>query len=180
MLGEHAPGVAYEVASQPEQPGWVYMVRQGSTTLWERWDSDERIGSGMNSFNHQPLAMISEWFYRTLAGIEPDESVPGYEHTVIAPAFVDDLDWVEASVDTRRGELSVAWERTADGLAVDVTVPWNATAEVHLPMGAVSEGGATLAPDADAHDGIETRHEVETGTVVEVGAGEYAFSVERG
>lgn len=179
VLGEHAPEVAYEVVSQPERPGWVYMVQQGATTLWERWDSDDRIGSEMNSFNHQPLAMISEWFYRTLAGIEPDESVPGYERAVIDPAFVDDLDRIDASVDTRRGELAVAWERTGAGLAVDVTVPWNATAEVHLPAGEVSEGDVTLAPGDDTPAGVESVGEADGRTVVTVGAGEYAFSLAR-
>jgi alpha-L-rhamnosidase len=68
--------------------------------MWERWDSDERVGDGMNSFNHSPFAFVSEWFYRALLGID---FAPTIEDGIeIAPAAVEDLDWAAGRRSTGR------------------------------------------------------------------------------
>lgn len=167
--------LAYEVVSQPNQPGWVYMVRNGATTMWERWDSDERIGSGMNSFNHRPWTEVSEWFYRILAGI--DTAAPGYEEIEIDPMLVDDLDWAEASVDTVRGEVASRWERTQRGISLNVTVPWNATATVHVParyLESITVDGVPIQELASVTFDRSTDDTV----VLTVGSGEYTFMVD--
>ncbi|WP_254533316.1 alpha-L-rhamnosidase [Natrinema gelatinilyticum] len=164
--------LAYHVVSQPEQPGWVYMVRNGATTMWERWDSDERIGSGMNSFNHRPWAEISEWFFRVLAGIDIES--PGFEEIEIKPRLVDDLDWAEGSVETVRGEVASRWERSDRGVELSVTIPWNTTATVYVPAeytDAVTENGDALT-DAT---GV-TFDRMEDGyAVLSVGSGTYTL-----
>ena len=170
--------LAYEVVSQPEQPGWVYMARNGATTMWERWDSDESVGSGMNSLNHSPFTHISEFFYEVLAGIRLGDE-PVTEHVTIAPALVDDLEWVDASLETPAGELEVVWERSRRGYDCWVTVPWNGQATVRLPGGAdagVAESGIPLSEGAP--DGVLSVEPDGEDLVVEVGAGEFAFSVE--
>jgi len=169
--------VAYEVVSQPERPGWVYMARQGATTMWERWDSDDSVGSGMNSLNHSPFTHVSEFFYEVLAGLRVGDE-PVTDHVEIAPALVDDLDWAEASVETPNGDLASAWERTDDGYSLSVTVPWNATATVRLPDAAeatVRESGSAL--DDGLPDGIRRTDSQSGDRLVEVGAGTYAFTV---
>jgi len=183
VLAEHGyPDLAYEVVSQPERPGWVYMVRQGATTTWERWDSDDRVGDGMNSFNHSPFNFVSEWLFAELAGIDFDDSVA--EGLRIAPAVVDDLEWAGASLETVDGEVRTRWEHTDEGLVLEATVPWNTTASVRLPApegatvtesetGAVVWDGAIAEPPAGIVDVSRTGEAV----VVEVGAGSYSFVV---
>jgi len=169
--------LAYEVVSQPERPGWVYMARQGATTMWERWDSDDSVGSGMNSLNHSPFTHVSEFFYEVLAGLRIGDD-PVTEHVEVAPALVDDLDWVEASVDTPNGDLTSAWERTDDGYSLSVTVPWNATATVRLPDAAeatVRESGTDLSESSA--DGVASVDGDAGDLLVEVGAGTYEFTV---
>lgn len=186
--------LAYHVVSQPEAPGWVYMVRNGATTMWERWDSDTQIGSGMNSFNHRPWTLVSEWFYRVLAGINPDES--GYRHVGITPVVPDGLDWAEGSVETVRGEVASRWERTdtsgksrsRDGLVLDVMIPENATGTVRIPtMGSkkvrVREEDKTIWSNGNAtrsnYDGIGTVNRDGNAIVVQVGSGKYSFELEQ-
>ncbi|PSP50466.1 alpha-L-rhamnosidase [Halobacteriales archaeon QH_1_68_42] len=193
-LADHGyADLAYEVVSQPEQPGWVYMAREGATTMWERWDSDESVGSGMNSLNHSPFTHVSEFFYEVLAGIRIGDR-PVTEGVTVAPALVADLGWVEASVETRNGDLAVAWERHdedacggggadggGDAYDLSVTVPWNGTATVELPEAAdaaASESGAALSPDGDAPDGVRSVERDGDALLVEVGAGSYEFAVE--
>ncbi|WP_164471768.1 family 78 glycoside hydrolase catalytic domain, partial [Halosimplex salinum] len=182
-LADHGyPELAYEVVSQPERPGWVYMAREGATTMWERWDSDDSVGSGMNSLNHSPFTHVSEFFYEVLAGIRIGDR-PVTEHVTVAPALVADLDWVEASVDTPNGSVESAWERTDDGYDFSVSVPWNATATVRLADAAdaaVAESVTTLTDDGDElPDGVESVTVDGDALAVEVGAGDYEFSVVR-
>ena len=80
---------AYLLLNRDEYPSWLYPVKQGATTIWERWDSQKPDGSfqdsSMNSFNHYAYGAIGEWMYRVMAGIETDESAPGYKHVLIQP-----------------------------------------------------------------------------------------------
>jgi len=192
-LADHGyPELAYEVVSQPERPGWVYMVREGATTMWERWNSDDSVGSGMNSLNHSPFTHVSEFFYEVLAGIRVEDR-PMTEDVTVAPALVEDLEWVEASVETRNGELAVAWERTGDDESggsgdggsydLSVSVPWNGSATVELPGAAdaaVTESGCTLSVDGGVPDDVVGVQSVERdgdALVVEVSAGSYEFAV---
>ncbi|MCU4742577.1 alpha-L-rhamnosidase [Natronoglomus mannanivorans] len=161
------PEVAYEVVSQPEQPGWVYMVRQGATAMWERWDSDSRVGDGMNSFNHSPFTFVSEWFYEALAGLRFDTSIREGE-VEIAPTVVDDLEWAAGSLETPHGRLASRWERLEhDGgeptpasepeLAIEIEVPWNTVATVQVPtLEAVDDPVVAVAVEGDGSvDGTE-------------------------
>ena len=186
--------LAYNIVSQPEQPGWVYMVRNGATTMWERWDSDEQIGSGMNSFNHRPWTLISEWFYRKLAGIDAGE--PGFRTVEIAPVIPDDLDWAEGSVDTVQGEVFSRWEhtgtpgksRTRNGLTLETSIPGNTTGTVRIPtLGGekvrIREDGKPIWNNGhrtgENHPGIESVEHDGDQVVVEVGSGDYEFELEQ-
>lgn len=179
-LVEHGHAtLAYEIVSQPEQPGWVYMARNGATTMWERWDSDESVGSGMNSLNHSPFTHISEFFYEALAGIKLNAD-PITDHVTIAPAIIDDLDWVDASVETRSGELSVAWEQdNSSGYELSVTIPWNGQATIRLPASSgatVTESDNSLTTE-DLPDGITSVDRQGGDVVVEAGSGQYEFAI---
>ena len=64
--------VAYELLNQESYPSWLYPVKKGATTIWERWDGIKPDGSfqdpAMNSFNHYAYGAIGEWLYRVVAG----------------------------------------------------------------------------------------------------------------
>ncbi|WP_254533317.1 family 78 glycoside hydrolase catalytic domain [Natrinema gelatinilyticum] len=194
-LVEHGhEDLAYNIVSQPERPGWVYMVRNGATTMWERWDSDDQIGSGMNSFNHRPWTLISEWFYRVLAGIDIGE--PGFAHVDISPSVVTGLNWAEAETETIRGTVAAKWERTStagdsrsdDGLLLEVTIPGNATGTVRIPtlngdQVRIREDGKTVWNNGNAtrqtHRGVEAVSRDGDDVIIEVGSGEYSFELEQ-
>jgi alpha-L-rhamnosidase len=179
-LADHGHAdLAYKVVSQPERPGWVYMARNGATTMWERWNSDESVGSGMNSLNHSPFTHVSEFFYEVLAGIRFVDR-PATEAVTVAPALVEDLDSVSASVETSSGEIAVDWTRDTDGrYDLSVTVPWNTAGTVRLPdaaEAAVTESGVSLSEGAPA--GILSSEQDDGDLVLDVSAGEYDFAVE--
>ena len=76
-------GVAYSIANQETYPSWGYMLANGATTLWERWEL--ATGSGMNSHNHPMLGSVGSWLYRAIGGIRADEEGPGFAAFEVRP-----------------------------------------------------------------------------------------------
>lgn len=118
-----------------DYPSWLYAVKKGATTIWERWNSIMPDGSfdesGMNSLNHYAYGSIGDWMYGKLAGINPAK--PGYKEIRIQPMFIKGITSVDASFDSVYGVIRSAW-RCKDGkITVDVTIPANTTAEIDLP-----------------------------------------------
>ena len=117
-----------------EYPGWGYSIRQGATTIWERWDGwTEAKGfqdPGMNSFNHYALGSCGEWLFSRLAGIQLDPEVPGFKRFLLDPLFAREIGWVDASYETPYGTIASRW-RIEDGKTVwDFEVPPNSSAQV--------------------------------------------------
>ncbi len=129
--------LAYKAVTQKTWPGWGYWVEQGATSLWEDW-------RGGASRNHIMFGDISAWFYRTLAGINPDPSNPGFKHIIIRPRIVGDLTWAKAQHTTMYGVVRSSWKRENGKLRMHVEVPGNTTADVWVPAASpddVLEGG---------------------------------------
>ena len=108
---------AYLLLNREAYPSWLYPVKQGATTIWERWDGQKPDGSfqdpGMNSFNHYAYGAIGEWMYRIMAGLDTDADAPGYKRALIAPRPGRRLHEREgvARHDVRAGELGVGGAR---------------------------------------------------------------------
>lgn len=165
--------VAYKLLFQKEWPSYLYAVTQGATTIWERWDGwthDKGFQDpGMNSFNHYAYGAIGEWLYSNVAGLDLDESRPGFRHLQIHPVLGEGLDHASAHLDTPHGRAESAWRRGENGLEMSVVVPVNCTATIRVPAPAeaiVSEEGGTTS--SGFKDGAH---------VFEVGSGAYRFSV---
>ncbi|AHF90970.1 alpha-L-rhamnosidase [Opitutaceae bacterium TAV5] len=177
-LSEHGrTDIAYRIATQTTYPSWGYMLENGATTLWERWE--HVTGSRMNSHNHPMLGSVSSWMFKYLAGIRPDPEGPGFRRFVIRPHPVEGLDWAEAEYRALPGTIRSAWRRDSGRLVMQLSVPPNATARVHVPCGeecAITERGIPLA----AVDGVRVLPATATGqgeTVIETGSGDYELTV---
>ncbi len=170
--------VAYRLLLNETYPSWGYSIRQGATTIWERWDgwTAERgfEDPGMNSFNHYSLGSVGEWLYRYVAGIDVDPARPGYEHILIRPCPGGGLTYARAAYDSVRGRI-VSARRVGDGVfSLYVTIPANTTATVFLPAAnavAIMEGDATLRDT----EGVELLRVELLRVVLVVGSGAYDF-----
>jgi alpha-L-rhamnosidase len=140
--------VAYRLLLRDDYPSWLYPVKHGATTIWERWNGwtheEGFFNPHMNSFNHYSLGSVGEWLFRHVAGIELDADVPGFQKFVLRPFIGEGLDFARASYHTMHGEISSEW-RHADGKVTwIVRIPANTTAKVFIPStpnSAVTEGG---------------------------------------
>ena len=136
--------LAYELLLNEEFPGWLYEVKLGATTVWERWNSlltDGTIsGISMNSMNHYAYGSIQEWMFRHVAGINTMESHPGARTVQFAPTLNWDLRYAEAKYDSASGMYSIRWELSdKEHVTITMDVPFDCTAEAVLPMVAKSE-----------------------------------------
>jgi alpha-L-rhamnosidase len=173
-MGGH--DVACRLALQRTYPSWGYMVDNGATTIWERWNGNriEEVGAGMNSFNHFCFGVVGEWFYQSLAGINPDPEMPGFKHTIIRPRPGAGLTWAKAEYRSVHGLIRSSWKIDNAGLALDVVIPANTSATIHVPAtdaAAVTEGGV---PAAQA-PGLDYVAVVDGFAVYRAGAGAYGF-----
>jgi alpha-L-rhamnosidase len=174
---------AYLLLNREEYPSWLYPVKQGATTIWERWDGQRPDGTfqttEMNSFNHYAYGAIGDWMYRVLAGIEIDESAPGYRHVLVQPRPGGGFTRAKASHETMFGTVSSAWTLEGGRFELAVLVPANTRATVRLPgakLADVTESGRALA----GANGVTGQKQDGDGVVVEVGSGRYTFACPAG
>lgn len=126
---------AYELFLSEECPSWMYQVKMGGTTTWERWDSMEPDGSVnpgvMTSFNHYSLGSVADWIHATVGGLKP--TAPAWHQFEVAPRPGGGLTSAKASHETPFGTAKVEWTYEAGKLSVSVDVPYGATAQVDIP-----------------------------------------------
>ncbi|MDR1103267.1 MAG: hypothetical protein LBL42_05870, partial [Tannerella sp.] len=138
--------IAFRLLESERFPSWLYLVNQGATTVWERWDAYVKgrgiQKSGMNSFDHFAFGSIVEWMYRHLLGIQPDINRPGYEHVTIHPRPGGTLTWAKGSYNSIRGEIASSWKIENGHFLLDVKIPPNTTATVILPNNETEEIGS--------------------------------------
>ena len=118
----------YTMHNHEETPGYGFQLKFGATTLTEQWDP--RQGA---SWNHFMMGQIDEWFFRSLAGIEPISA--GFKTFSINPQPVGDLTFVKSSFETIYGSIKVHWTKTDGKFTLHLVVPTNTTAKVTLPNG---------------------------------------------
>ncbi len=178
VLSEHGSNdLAYRLLLNEDYPSWLYEVKMGATTIWERWNSllpDGRISDlTMNSFNHYAYGSIVEWMYRNAAGLNPVEDQPGFRRARLAPQPDGRLQWVRASYESAAGCYESEWRIEPDGkLSFQFRVPFNATAALRLPDAHLEDmmvNGAALT-----QSGLNARQSG-ADTMVELPAGRWSF-----
>jgi alpha-L-rhamnosidase len=136
MLTGHAD-VAYRLLLQDDYPSWLYPVKHGATTIWERWNGwtehDGFFLSQMNSFNHYSLGSVGEWLFRHVAGIELDPAMPGFQKFVLRPFIGEGLEFARTSYRTMHGMIESEWRRDGKDLFWSICIPANTSARVHVP-----------------------------------------------
>ncbi len=127
--------VAGKLLLQEDSPSWLYEVRMGATTIWERWNSILPDGSfnpaNMNSLNHYAYGSIGNWLYTRLCGLQIVE--PGYKVFSVRPQFVKGITWTELEYESVYGKIALSWRCEGGRITVDLTVPANTTALLTLP-----------------------------------------------
>jgi len=118
--------LAYTLMNQHDYPSFGYMIEKGATTIWETWQGDQ-------SHSHPMFGSVCKWFFQALAGINPDESQPGFKNVIIKPFPVEGLDFVKCSYRSAYGVIQSNWEIKENDFYLHLTIPANSHATVYLP-----------------------------------------------
>jgi len=144
--------------------------------MWERWNGwtpDKGFGDvRMNSFNHYAFGAVGEYLYGGVGGIQA--ASPGYKSLTIKPAIGEGLTWAKTSFDSIHGPITSHWQREGTRLTMDVTIPSNTTATVHVPAkdaATVTESGKP----ANSSNGVQFLRMENGAAVYALGSGIYQF-----
>lgn len=129
--------LSYALLLREDYPSWLYEVKLGATTVWERWNSllpDGSISStGMNSLNHYAYGSILEWMFARIGGIQPMEQAPGFREALLCPAPDQRVGYGAAELHTASGLWKSAWKLENGLLRLSITVPFYCTGHLALP-----------------------------------------------
>jgi alpha-L-rhamnosidase len=171
--------LAYTLLLQETYPSWLYPVKMGATTIWERWDGIKPDSTfqtpGMNSFNHYAYGAIGDWMYRVVSGIDTYEDAPGYKHIHIRPRVGGGLTFANADLQTYYGKVSSHWKQEKGTLTLDVIIPANTTATLVIPASSaekIEEGGKALPTNKE----IKITGSGEGFVILSIGSGTYHFT----
>jgi alpha-L-rhamnosidase len=168
--------VAYKLLLNDTFPSWGYSIKNGATTIWERWDGwteDKGFQTpGMNSFNHYAFGSVGRWMIGTVAGI--DTIGNGYKNIIIKPQPGGGLTYVNASYDSINGLIKSGWKIDNGQFKLDITIPANTTAMVYVPTVKIEKDSDIEKMYSDKEFVRFIRTE-EGFAVFEVGSGKYRF-----
>ncbi len=171
--------VAYKLLLQETYPSWLYPVKMGATTIWERWDGQKPDSSfqtpGMNSFNHYAYGAIGDWMYRNITGLDTYEEGAGYKKIRIFPHTGGNLNYASAELETGYGKVSVSWKLNNGNFSMDVEIPSNTTAAIFIPASAAAsilENGKPLSDEKE----IVIRGKAGNTIELQTGSGAYHFT----
>jgi alpha-L-rhamnosidase len=140
---------AFRMLTNTDCPSWLYEVKAGATTIWERWDGLDENGvcpigddgtDTMISYNHYASGAVGAFLYRRVAGIEATEA--GYRTFRIQPLVGGGITWAKAHVDTPYGLISSSWKVENGVFALTVQVPVDTTCQLTLPDGTTQTLGS--------------------------------------
>jgi alpha-L-rhamnosidase len=159
--------VAWALATQTTYPSWAEMMKRFNT-MCEFWTLKQ-------SHNHVMMGSIDAWFYKTLAGIQIQESDPAYKTIVIKPFLADGLTRSSGYTYTLRGTVGCDWELNDTGFRMNVKVPFNCKAIVYVPSAEdiqILEGGtAAVGNKSITSLGCKNGY-----YLFEAGSGTYSFN----
>jgi alpha-L-rhamnosidase len=176
LTSQNKIDTAYKLLLQTTFPSWLFSVKHGATTIWERWDgwTPEKgfQDPGMNSFNHYALGSCGQWMFDTVAGIGVDVDNPGFHHIIIHPRPGGNFTHAEGSFDSIHGKIATSWKIENGKFSLHVTIPINTTATIDLPSDtSVKESGRSIDSEPEIKTFKKTYY-----FDYEVGSGDYNFT----
>lgn len=172
--------LTYKLFKQTEYPSWGYSVENGSTSIWERWNSytkndaeNSDLNAKMNSFSHYAFGSVAEWMFLHAAGIDTEDG--GYRNIRIKPVISKQVDFINGSYKSINGTIASSWKWQGNKVLMTVKIPVNTKAKVHIPIEKVSdlrEGNKKIAKVPS----IKVVASTEKEAVLEIGSGTYSFS----
>ena len=161
--------LAFHLLHSTEFPSWGFTIKNGATSIWERWDgwTPEKgfQDPGMNSFAHYAFGAVVGWMYDQLPGIR--NTSPGFTTVRIAPQLDPKLTWCRGTYNSAQGPITSDWRIRGNELTLRVVVPPNVEGEVWVPA-----SGAVRVVGMPELSSVRQEGKCQ---VFQVGSGEFVF-----
>ena len=130
VLQDLNPEYAYRLLENEEMPGWLYMAKNNTGTIWEGWEGP-KAQLGISSLNHYSKGAVVEWFYKGMCGI----NVIGENRFLIKPIVGGKETYASASYQSAYGLVKSSWKKDGDKVVYSIEIPPNTSAVIELPDG---------------------------------------------
>ncbi len=130
---------AYRLLENEEKPGWLFMPKNGATTVWESWEGTAAQG-GIASLNHYSKGAVVEWLFRSMCGVQ----IAGENKFFIAPKPGGHFHFAKVCYNSVYGAVKSGWTRENGKTTFTVEIPANCEATVALPSGRTETVSAGL------------------------------------
>ena len=169
--------IAYRLLLSTNYPSWGYLVEHGATTMWERWNGDQKMGHpSMNSYNHYAYGAVADWIYRYAAGIDTTTSEPGFQGVLLHPNFNSKLRRLNLWYESPYGRIHSEWQVVGRKAVWDLTIPPNSNAELPLTREQAEQytlNGKTLSQSGDVRVSSKRGDQIS----YRIPAGTYTFEI---
>lgn len=130
---------AYKMLENEEEPGWLAMVKQGATTVWEHYNGYDKDGHPLDtSFNHYSPGAVCSFLFEYTCGIRP----AGERKFLLKPVSGGSFTFARAKWESPYGTVTAKWKREGENFTYEVEVPANCEADIELPDGQMMHVGA--------------------------------------
>ena len=132
VLSNINPEYAYKLLENEEMPGWLYMAKNNTGTIWEGWEGPN-AQQGISSLNHYSKGAMVEWLFNGMCGI----NIEGENKFLLKPIIGGNLKYAKASYESIYGKVSLSWEKKEEKTIINIIVPDNT--EAHFIYQNISE-----------------------------------------
>ncbi len=120
---------AYKLLENEEKPGWLYMMKNGATTIWEAWEGNSTSDKGIGSLNHYSKGAVCEWLFKEMCGVK----IAGENNFVIAPRPGGNITYARFEYLSQYGLVKSAWQKEEKKTIYEISIPSNTQAKIVLP-----------------------------------------------
>ncbi|SOE23194.1 alpha-L-rhamnosidase [Spirosomataceae bacterium TFI 002] len=174
--------LAYEILLKKDYPSWGFQIKNGATTIWERWNSytpekgyNGEMNAEMNSFNHYAFGAFSQFLFSDIAGIDTEGA--GFNNIIIKPRLGNkSLTSARGEYGSINGKIASSWSIKDDAFLLEVEIPVNTKANVFV----LSKEDSKVMEGGKAIDSVLIKFVKQEGDykVYEIGSGSYSFESE--
>ena len=123
VLEKIDPNYAYKLLLNEKMPGWLYMAKENTGTIWEGWEGP-KSQAGIASLNHYSKGAMVEWLYKSMVGIK----VRGENKFEISPIIGEGIEFAKGSYNSLYGNITSEWKKQNNVVVFDIVVPVNTSA----------------------------------------------------
>ena len=123
VLSNINPEYAYKLLENEEMPGWLYMAKNNTGTIWESWEGPN-AQQGIASLNHYSKGAVVEWLFNGMCGI----NIIGENEFLLKPIIGGKEAYAKASYDSIYGHISLSWKKENGKVKFKINVPANTRA----------------------------------------------------